>query len=88
MDAYIEAVGSFVPERRMHNDELAMLVDTSDEWIFSHTGIRNRHIAAEGESASDLGIFASTRALERSQISGHDIDLVLLATSTERVTSC
>lgn len=82
MEAYIEAVGTFVPERRMHNDELAKLVDTSDEWIFSHTGIRHRHIAADDEAASDLGIAASKRALERSEIAGSDIDLVLLATST------
>lgn len=82
MDAYIEAVGSFVPARRMHNDELAQLVNTSDEWIFSHTGIRYRHVAGEEEAASDLGIEASRRALKRSEVSGADVDMVLLATST------
>jgi 3-oxoacyl-[acyl-carrier-protein] synthase-3 len=82
LDAYIEAVGSFVPARRMHNDELAQLVNTSDEWIFSHTGIRYRHVAGEEEAASDLGIEASRRALKRSEVSGADVDMVLLATST------
>lgn len=82
MEAYIEAIGSSVPERRMHNDELAELVDTSDEWIFSHTGIKHRHIAADDEAASDLGIAACRRALERSDVDSSSIDLVLLATST------
>ena len=82
MDAYIRSVGSYVPARRMHNDELAEIVDTSHEWIVSHTGIHRRHIAAPEEAASDLGIEASNRALANAGISGSEIDLILLATST------
>ncbi|MFW6215144.1 MAG: beta-ketoacyl-ACP synthase III [Alkalispirochaetaceae bacterium] len=82
MNAIIESVASYVPSRRMSNDEIASLVDTSDEWIFSHTGIRYRHIAAPGESASDLGTEAARRALEAAALSPDTIDLVLLATST------
>lgn len=81
-ESYIAAVGAHVPERRMHNDELAALVDTSDEWIFSHTGIRYRHIAAEGQSASDLAEPAARQALSRAGIAAEEVDLVLLATST------
>ena len=66
----------------MHNDELATIVDTSDEWIHSHTGIRYRHLAAEDEAASDLAVPAARQALERAELSAEDIDLVLVATST------
>lgn len=80
--ARIASVGAHVPSRRMHNDELAKIVETSDEWIFSHTGIRYRHIAAENESAADLAVPAGRQAIERAGIAPDDIDLVLLATST------
>ncbi len=80
--AKIASVGAYVPERRMHNDELAEIVDTSDEWIYSHTGIRYRHIASEDQSAADLAVPAAKRALERAGLKPDNIDLVLLATST------
>src|SRR4026208_2536350 len=66
----------------MTNDELARLVDTSDEWIKERTGIEQRHIAEEGELTSDLGIAASRQALVRAGIDPVDIDLVVCATST------
>jgi 3-oxoacyl-[acyl-carrier-protein] synthase-3 len=66
----------------MSNDELAEIVETSDEWIFSHTGIRYRHIADEDSAASDLGVEAARVALERAELSAEDLDLVLVATST------
>ena len=66
----------------MHNDELATFLDTSDEWIYSHTGIHYRHIAAEEEAASDLAVPAARMAMERAGVSPEDIDLVLVATST------
>lgn len=66
----------------MSNDELAEFVDTSDEWIYSHTGIRYRHIAADTEAASDLGVAAVKKLMRQSGIDGDDIDLILLATST------
>jgi len=82
MNATIASVGRYVPKRKMPNSELAELVDTSDEWIYSHTGIRNRHIADDSEAASDLAYHASVRALERAALEPDQIDLVLLATST------
>ncbi len=72
----------YVPQRRMSNNEFAELVDTSDEWIYSHTGIRYRHIADDSEAASDLAYHASIQALERASLEPGQIDLVLLATST------
>jgi 3-oxoacyl-[acyl-carrier-protein] synthase-3 len=64
------------------NDELAQTIDTSDEWIFSHTGIRNRHIADESMAASDLAVEASRAAMEGAGIEAEELDLILLATST------
>lgn len=66
----------------MSNDEMAEIVDTSDEWIYSHTGIHYRHIAAPEEAASDLGTAAAKSVLEKGGIDPQEIDLVLLATST------
>lgn len=74
--------GSYVPERIMTNDELSHLVETSDEWIFSRTGIRERRIAAEGEATSDLAAMAARRALESAGLSASQIDLVIVATVT------
>lgn len=66
----------------MSNDEMAHIVDTSDEWIFSHTGIHYRHIAGPDEAASDLGAAAARSAIEKAGVDPEEIDLVLLATST------
>ncbi len=88
MKAVIRSLGSYAPIRVMPNDELAHQVDTSDEWIYSHTGIRNRHIAASDQAASDLAIEASLNAIEATKHDGgpaleaNDIDLILLATAT------
>ncbi len=78
----IRGCGGYLPERIMSNDELSQMVDTSDEWIVERTGIRQRHIAAEGELTSDLGVAAARQALERSELHPIDIDLVIVATST------
>jgi 3-oxoacyl-[acyl-carrier-protein] synthase III len=78
----IRGCGAYLPERVVTNAELASRVDTTDEWIVERTGIRERHIAAEGELTSDLGIAAAKRALEAAEIDGSDIDLIILATST------
>ncbi len=82
MKAYIQGIGCYVPEKRVSNDDLAKIVDTSDEWIYSHTGIKNRHIAAEDEASSDLALRASRDALERAGKSPTDLELILLATAT------
>ena len=76
------SVGSYLPQRIVTNDELAMSVDTSDEWIRQRTGIAQRHIVAEGEKTSDLARNAAEEALSRVGISGADIDLIIVATST------
>lgn len=78
----IRGVGAYLPKRIMTNDDLARLVDTTDEWIRERTGIEQRHIAADGELTSDLGIAASRQALVRSGIAPTDVDLVICATAT------
>ncbi len=82
MNAIIRSIGAYAPQRRVSNDELAKTMDTSDEWIFSHTGIRNRHIAADGEAASDLGVPAAQQALERAGVKAEEVELILFATCT------
>ncbi len=74
--------GHYLPERIVTNDELALRVDTSDEWIHSRTGIRQRHIAAEGEHTSDLAIAAARNALAAAGLEGRDLDAIILATAT------
>ena len=78
----VAGCGSYLPERVVTNGELAERVDTSDEWIVARTGIRQRHIAAEGEVTSDLAVFAAERALEHAGIPASDLDLLVLATTT------
>ncbi|MEA2875199.1 MAG: 3-oxoacyl-[acyl-carrier-protein] synthase [Hyphomicrobiales bacterium] len=74
--------GSYLPARRVTNDDLTKIVDTSDEWIVQRTGIRERHIAADGEFTSDLGLAAARAALSAAQVDPQSIDLIVLATST------
>jgi 3-oxoacyl-[acyl-carrier-protein] synthase-3 len=74
--------GSYLPERTLTNAELSRMVDTSDQWIVQRTGIRERHIAADGEMTSDLGIAAARAALAHAGIDAQAIDLIIVATST------
>ncbi len=74
--------GSYLPQRILTNTELAARVDTSDDWIVQRTGIRQRHIAAEGEFTSHLAINAARAALANAGIDAQAIDLIVLATST------
>jgi 3-oxoacyl-[acyl-carrier-protein] synthase-3 len=74
--------GSYLPQRTVTNADLARTVDTSDEWIVQRTGIRERHIAADGEMTSDLGIAAARAALAHANVDAQDIDLIICATST------
>ncbi len=78
----ITATGSYLPKRILTNHELAEMVDTSDEWIVSRSGIRQRHIAADGELTSDLATHAAKAALEMAGLEANDIDLIVLATAT------
>ena len=74
--------GSYLPQKVLTNAELAARIDTSDEWIVQRTGIRERHIAAEGEFTSHLAINAARAALEHAGLDAQAIDLIVLATST------
>ena len=80
--AHITGWGVSIPERVLTNDDLAKMVDTSDEWIQSRTGIRQRRIASEGESTASLGAEAAMRALEVAGVSPADVDLIIVATSS------
>ena len=80
--AVIQGVGSYLPEKILTNAELAQKVDTSDEWIVDRSGIRERHVAAEGEKTSDLAIAAIRKALASAGRDGKDIDLFIVATTT------
>jgi 3-oxoacyl-[acyl-carrier-protein] synthase-3 len=78
----VAGVGAYLPKRVITNDELSKAVDTSDEWIQQRTGIRERHVAAEGEYTSHLGLAAARAALADAQMPADDVDLIVLATST------
>src|SRR5215469_896365 len=78
----IVGCGSYLPRRVLTNDELAQRLDTSDEWIVQRTGIRQRHIAAEGEFCSDLARQAGQRALAAAGIDPDQLDLLIVATTT------
>jgi len=78
----IAGTGSYLPEKILTNADLEHMVDTTDEWIFSRTGIRERHIAAENEFTSDLALHAARIAIESAGISSAEIDLIIVATTT------
>jgi 3-oxoacyl-[acyl-carrier-protein] synthase III len=78
----IIGTGSYLPERVMTNAELEQLVDTTDEWIQARTGIKERHIAREDETTSDMCVQAAQNALETAGIDPNSIELIVLATST------
>jgi 3-oxoacyl-[acyl-carrier-protein] synthase III len=78
----IAGTGSYLPPRVVTNDELSKRLDTSDSWIQERTGIRQRHIADESQTSSDLALEASRRALDAAGVTAADIDLIVVATST------
>ncbi len=80
--ARIAATGGYLPERIMTNREFEEFIDTSDEWIRSRSGIESRHIAADGETTSDMAVAAARRALDTSDIDPAEIDLIVVATTT------
>ncbi|MCL2852463.1 MAG: ketoacyl-ACP synthase III [Defluviitaleaceae bacterium] len=77
----IKAFGRYVPPRVLTNDELGEMVDTDDEWIYSHTGIRKRHIST-GENTSDLCTKAARQALQHAGVAPEDVDIIIVTTST------
>lgn len=78
----IIGTGAYLPEKVLTNADLEKMVDTTDEWIVSRTGIRERRIAREDQASSDLALPAAKRALEAAGISGADLDLIIVATVT------
>ncbi len=74
--------GSYLPKKILTNDDLAKMVDTSDDWIVQRTGIRRRHIVADGELTSDLATNAAERAIAAAGLTADDIDLIITATTT------
>lgn len=78
----IAGTGSYLPEKVLTNQDLEKMVDTTDEWIQSRTGIRERHIAAENETTSDLGYHAAVRALEAAGIDASQLDMIVVGTTT------
>ena len=84
--AVVTGVGHYLPERVMENAEFEKLVDTSDEWIRSRSGIERRHIAAEGETTSSLGANAARAALADAGKAAEEVDAIILATSTPDLT--
>ena len=80
--AVLTGTGAYLPAKRLTNDDLSRMVDTSDEWIYPRTGIRSRRIAAEGENVSDMAAAAGRQALENAGARPEEIDLLVLATIT------
>jgi len=78
--AAFRSIGAYAPEKILTNEDLAGMVETSDEWITKRTGIKERHIAAENETTSDMGVQAAELAIERSGIAKSEIDMVICAT--------
>ncbi|MEO7744576.1 MAG: beta-ketoacyl-ACP synthase III [Usitatibacter sp.] len=78
----ITGTGGYLPQRVLTNKDLEALVETNDEWILARTGIRERHIAADGEFASDLALHACRKALEAAGRAPEDVDLIIVGTST------
>ncbi len=81
--ARITGTGSYLPERVVTNRELEERIETSDEWIVSRTGIESRHVAADDEMTSDLALHAGRRALQAAGVGPEDVDLIVVATTTE-----
>lgn len=80
--SFIRGVGGYLPAQVLTNDDLARMVDTSDDWIRARTGIGKRHIAADGELTSDLAVAAARQALDAAGMRPDEIDLIVVATTT------
>lgn len=78
----IAGTGGYLPERVMENKEFEKIVDTTDEWIRERSGIKRRHIAADGETTSDMAVAAARKAMEAAGVDTGDIDLIIVSTTT------
>src|SRR5512134_3425160 len=80
MRSLITGTGSYAPAKVLTNKDLESIVDTTDQWIVERTGIRERHVAAEGEATSDMALAATKRALEMAKVDPKDLDLIVVGT--------
>lgn len=83
MRLWISGTGSALPKKVVTNDDLAKVIDTSDEWIFARTGIHQRHVADETETIETLGAAAAEKALEMAGVSAEEIGLIVFGTCTD-----
>jgi len=86
INASLISTGSYLPEKIMSNDDLSKIVDTDDAWIFSRSGIKNRHIAADGETTSDMATKAAEDALRNANMTADDLGGIIVATTTPDLT--
>jgi 3-oxoacyl-[acyl-carrier-protein] synthase-3 len=82
MGSRLIGYGSYLPEKIMTNQDFEKIMDTSDEWIVTRTGMRERHFAQDNETVADMGTIAAKRALENAGLTIDDIDMVIVATTT------
>ena len=82
MKAVLRGVGAFLPQKVVTNDDLSLIVDTTDEWVFRRTGIKQRCLIQDGESTCDMAVKAAQDAIDDAGISVDDVDLIVVATST------
>ena len=82
MGIRVIGTGSYLPPKVVTNDDIARSLDTTDEWIFSHTGIHSRHVAGEGESSATMGAKAAQAAMDAAGVKPEEIGLIVVATST------
>src|SRR3989442_257489 len=80
--AAVLGLGAYAPPKVLTNDDLARLVDTSDEWITTRTGIKRRHVAGPDQATSDLAVIAAQQALDAAAVCAQDLDLILVGTAT------
>lgn len=85
-NARIIGTGSYLPKKIVSNDDLSKIIDTSDEWIFKRSGIKNRHIASDDETTSDLALHATIKALDNANINANDLGGIIVATTTPDLT--
>ena len=78
----IKGIGSYLPEKLLTNKDLESMMETSDEWILSRTGISSRHIADKSQATSDLGLIAAQKAIKEAGIEASEIDFIFFATTT------
>ena len=84
--AKIIGIGSYLPDEIVSNDDLSQTLDTSDEWITTRSGIKQRHRAADGEATSDIALAAAQQALSHAGITANDIDMIIVSTTTPDLT--